>query len=120
MQDRGWVFPFVLRVGAVVSLSGLALLANKYVDFVTIPEPLVAALRLIVLIGAFAAGLAVYLLPHIVAKVRNHRNASAISLTNILTGWTVAGWLIALVWACTDKLQLGAIWHAKEAGVRGR
>ena len=119
MQDRGWVFPFVLRVCAVVALCGLTLLANTYVDFVTIPEPLVAALRLVVLIGAFAAGLAVYLLPHIVAKLRNHRNATAISMTDILAGWTVAGWIIALVWACTDNVRSGGVWTVKEAGVRG-
>jgi uncharacterized membrane-anchored protein len=120
MQDRGWVLPLVLRVAAVIALSGLALLANRYVDFVTIPEPLVAALRLIVFIGAFAAGLAIYLLPHFVAKVRNHRSAKAISATNVLAGWTIAGWILALVWACTDHAGPAAVWNAKEAGVRGR
>ena len=115
MEDRRWILPLVLKVGAVVAASGLALLANKYVDFVTIPEPLVAGLGLIVLIGAFAAGLAVYLLPHFVAKARHHPSATAISLTDILAGWTVAGWIVALIWALTDSKRHAGAWSAKEA-----
>jgi hypothetical protein len=121
MQDRSWIVPLVVRVGAVVASSGAALLANTYLDFVSIPEPLVAALRLIVRIGVFAAGLGVYLLPHFVAKIRNHPDATAISLTDILAGWTVAGWIIAMVWACTDKVRPGGAWRSgTEAAVRGR
>lgn len=45
----------------------------------------------------------VYLLPGIVADCRNHRHSRYITILNILTGWTVVGWLIALVWACQDQ-----------------
>lgn len=45
--------------------------------------------------------LALYLLPSFVAAYRVHHNAVAIIVLNILLGWTVLGWVGALVWACT-------------------
>lgn len=42
-----------------------------------------------------------YLTPMIVAYARGHKNTLAISVLNLLTGWTVIGWLVALVWSCT-------------------
>lgn len=43
-----------------------------------------------------------YMLPAIIAGARNHKNASAIAVLNIFTGWTFIGWVIALVWAFTN------------------
>jgi hypothetical protein len=40
-----------------------------------------------------------YLLPAIIAKCRNHYNRGAIFVLNVLGGWTLIGWGIALVWA---------------------
>lgn len=45
--------------------------------------------------------LAVYFLPWLIAGVRHHHNSGAIAVTNLLFGWTVLGWGIALIWACT-------------------
>jgi hypothetical protein len=45
--------------------------------------------------------LALYFLPWVVAGYRGHRNAMAIGVLNILLGWTVLGWVAAMVWACT-------------------
>jgi hypothetical protein len=42
-----------------------------------------------------------YFLPAIIAH--NKRNAGAIFVLNLLTGWTVVGWIIALVWALSDE-----------------
>ena len=49
--------------------------------------------------------LAFYMLPTVAAKARRHRNSAAIALTNILLGWTVIGWIIALIWAFTGNLE---------------
>lgn len=43
----------------------------------------------------------IYVLPAIVANVREHHQESAIWALNILLGWTFVGWVIALVWALT-------------------
>lgn len=42
-----------------------------------------------------------HFLPTIIALARGHHNGFAIFLTNLLLGWTVIGWVIALIWACT-------------------
>lgn len=41
----------------------------------------------------------VFTAPIWIAEAREHRNASAIMLLNLLTGWTGLGWLAALLWA---------------------
>lgn len=46
---------------------------------------------------------ALYFLPLIIAAWRNMPNAVAISVLNVVAGWTFVGWVVALVWACLDK-----------------
>jgi len=49
-------------------------------------------------------GLGVYFLPTIVAAVRHKQNMLGIVLLNVLAGWTLIGWIIALVWSfAADK-----------------
>jgi hypothetical protein len=43
-----------------------------------------------------------YMLPFCVAAWRHHPNAPAIGVLNTLLGWTVIGWIVALVWASTS------------------
>lgn len=45
--------------------------------------------------------LALYFVPFIVASKRRKRNVVAIFWLNFFLGWTVVGWVIALVWATT-------------------
>ena len=40
-----------------------------------------------------------YFLPTIIG--RHHPNSFGIFLVNFLLGWTVIGWLAALIWACS-------------------
>lgn len=53
----------------------------------------------------FVVVIFVYLLPGIIASVRKHNNAGPIWLLTIILGWTVLGWLVALVWAFTDNVN---------------
>ena len=48
----------------------------------------------------FGGGFFLYLLPTIVALVREKHDAVSIFLLNFFLGWSVIGWIIALVWAC--------------------
>ena len=41
-----------------------------------------------------------YFLPSIVGK--DKKDASGIFLVNLLLGWTVVGWVAAMVWACAS------------------
>ncbi len=56
-----------------------------------------AALLLIVLAAAVFPLL--YLLPTIVAIQRHKRNALSLMMLNLYLGWTLLGWVLAMVWA---------------------
>jgi hypothetical protein len=49
----------------------------------------------------------IYFIPAIVAWRRRHHNEMAIGILNLFLGWTLIGWVIALVWACTDTTTEG-------------
>jgi hypothetical protein len=42
----------------------------------------------------------IYVLPTIIAQKTNHPSRTAITVLNILLGWTFLGWVGSLVWAC--------------------
>jgi hypothetical protein len=42
-----------------------------------------------------------YLLPGFIAYGRSHHNKGAILLLTLVLGWTLIGWLAALIWATT-------------------
>lgn len=46
--------------------------------------------------------LTLYFIPAIVATARKHKQAGAITVLNFFLGWTIVGWVGALVWACTN------------------
>ena len=45
--------------------------------------------------------LVIYVVPTMVAYYRNHRNAMAIFLLNLFTGWTFIGWVASPVWSAS-------------------
>lgn len=48
-----------------------------------------------------------YFLPTIAAYVENKKNKEAIFCLNLMTGWTILGWIIAAVWAsCKDDKNI--------------
>lgn len=56
--------------------------------------------------------LIIYFLPTIIAASRKHHNAGAIFALNLLLGWSFIGWIVALVWACTNQRPQTIIIHA--------
>ena len=57
-------------------------------------------------LGAGGLGLVVatfvYFLPTIVALLREKYDKVSIFLLNFFLGWSVIGWIVALVWACKN------------------
>ena len=58
----------------------------------------------------------IYFLPTVIALTRGHLSALAIFFLNLFLGWTMLGWLIALIWSCTGntaanfrRLEVGAL-----------
>ncbi|MBA8796119.1 hypothetical protein FHX74_003760 [Friedmanniella endophytica] len=56
----------------------------------------------VVIAWVLAVGTALYLLPWAVAATRNKRNVVAIALINLFLGWSLVGWVAALVMACLN------------------
>jgi hypothetical protein len=47
-------------------------------------------------------GLACYFLPTIIAACRDKANGTGgVFFVNLLLGWTLLGWLVAFIWACS-------------------
>ena len=41
----------------------------------------------------------IYFMPTIISYEKNKRNSRAILLLNFFLGWTIVGWIIALIWS---------------------
>jgi hypothetical protein len=48
----------------------------------------------------FGFGFLAYFLPTIIAVVRERHDKFSIFLLNFFLGWSLIGWVIALIWAC--------------------
>ena len=44
-----------------------------------------------------------YFLPGLIAYFRSHDNTVAIMMLNLFLGWTLIGWVAALVWSLLAK-----------------
>jgi hypothetical protein len=51
----------------------------------------------------FLAGAALYFLPTIIGASRHKTNLVGIFLVNFFLGWSVIGWVVALVWAVSTE-----------------
>jgi hypothetical protein len=56
----------------------------------------------------FGFGFVMYFLPSIVAFARSKRDTAAIVLLNFFLGWTLIGWVFALVWAVKNGVPMVA------------
>lgn len=54
----------------------------------------------------FGFSTVMYFLPSIVALARSKRDLLAIFLLNLFLGWTVIGWVVALVWAAKTDVPM--------------
>ncbi len=64
-----------------------------------IPFVETAAISLLLLIPVF------YFLPAVIACKRNARYGGSIFLVNFVFGWTVLGWIAALIWAIVESSE---------------
>jgi hypothetical protein len=58
----------------------------------------------------FGFGTVMYFLPSIVALAKSKRDLLAIFLLNFFLGWTMIGWVVALVWAAKSDAPNVARW----------
>lgn len=50
-------------------------------------------------------GVVIYFLPTANAYSRKHRSAGGIFLLNLFLGWTLLGWIAAVVWSATSDVK---------------
>jgi len=93
-----------LTLALSISLS-IAVLVRAIGTFVSAQE-----LILYAYVGsAIGVLVTLYELPAIVAYKKNHPRRLAILLLNILTGWTIVGWIVALVWAFANTAPIAMV-----------
>jgi len=63
-------------------------------------EQLATNFTLLVILGGLCL---IYFLPSVVAAARNHRQNAPILALNFFLGWTLIGWVGALVWALVEE-----------------
>ncbi|MFI5024224.1 MAG: superinfection immunity protein [Alphaproteobacteria bacterium] len=51
----------------------------------------------------FFLGAAVAYIPTFIAYARGHRKQTSILIINLFLGWTIIGWIAALIWALTGR-----------------
>lgn len=56
----------------------------------------------------FGFGFVLYFLPTIIAALKSKRDTVAIFLLNLFLGWSVIGWIVALVWAAKNDAPVVA------------
>jgi len=59
----------------------------------------------------FGIPFVMYFLPSIVALGRSKRDLLAIFLLNLFLGWSVIGWVVALVWAVKNDIPAAARYY---------
>jgi hypothetical protein len=62
----------------------------------------------LILFPFFGFSFVFYFLPAIIAFARHKRDALSIFLLNLFLGWTLIGWIVALVWAAKAEAPLPA------------
>lgn len=82
----------------VICLVGGALVAGTYAA-TEYPQIFSAEYRGVPVFILVIAGLCVNSVPSLIAWHRKHRNFVALLALNIFLGWTLVGWVAALVWA---------------------
>lgn len=63
----------------------------------------------VMMIFAAAVSLAVYLLPVLVGWQRHVRNLGSVAAINVLLGWTLVGWVVALAMALRSTVPAAAV-----------
>ncbi len=92
----------VVSAVPVPVLASIALSARRTTMPTVSPNDsgIIAALFAIIVLLDFA--------PTLIAYGRRHRHRRAILILNLLTGWTVIGWVISAVWSTTPNVDTPA------------
>ncbi len=73
---------------------------NQWADFA-----LGGLIAMVVVVASVVPAVWLALLPSLIAWGCEDKNTRSIVLINLLLGWTIIGWFVALIWACQGLLR---------------
>jgi len=90
----------MVRLLVIGGLAGCAFVAIA-LGLARHDADLLAPLNLILFLACFT----LYLLPTGLAMYRDCKSTAWIAVVNVLLGWTLFGWFVALGWAASGKIR---------------
>lgn len=81
----------ILRVVILIFLTAYSFSMGQYSDL--------NSFGTVMALSFFVFAPALYFLPSYEASSRDHENFGAIGMLNLFLGWTLIGWVVAMVWA---------------------
>ncbi|HSV80096.1 MAG TPA: superinfection immunity protein [Ramlibacter sp.] len=93
--------PAQAGLGSFAAIIGLGLLASATFAIGSGTNNIAAVATVV----HFVSLIALYFAPTYVAHSREHGSRTGITVLNVLLGWTVLGWLIALIWAYSGEAK---------------
>jgi hypothetical protein len=101
--NRRVVISIVAALGGILLIGMIAFLSGPTHK----PEDFFLTLFALIMMAVLAAGaLAFYFLPTIIACKKKKVNTLAILALNLLLGWTLIGWIVALIWSLAKDNSL--------------
>jgi hypothetical protein len=61
----------------------------------------------------FAVVFYLYMLPAFLGRKRGVNNLGTLTMFNLLLGWTVLGWIVALLWAVSGQTKAADLFYRK-------
>lgn len=91
------VFKILVCLGCIVDFLIVGFVTNWSFS----PEAAIGIIALLFIPGIITQCL--YFLPYMIANSKGHTQETAIFVLNLFAGWTIIAWIIALIWAFTNK-----------------
>lgn len=102
VRDAGSVFFTILGAASFVILAYMLLMQNDRRTGGEVSDAVKGGVSVLFLVVFACVALLFYLIPSFIAYFRKHPNFAPILTVNLLLGWLVIGWIVALVWSLTE------------------
>jgi len=89
----------VLSAPPEIALAKFGQNLDRLLTFRSLPQALLEIPAMLIALVGLALLAVLYFLPAVIGFTRGKRNAPAILVLNLFLGWTLLGWVGALVWS---------------------
>lgn len=99
----GSIFTAATGQGTAVRVLSLLLAPALAFGVVAVAGGIAGSAAMLVWAIWIACGVGFYFLPTYEANLRRQPNMTSIVVLNVFLGWTLVGWVVAMVWGCADR-----------------